>query len=141
MLFVAAYMILLKPQINSKRHLGKTLTEKKQEYEAAEKAAEEQTRIELNEQIARLRECGGTEVRHNSNRQGKGSNFVKRWQWEKKAGDARKYRVRQQLHRRELHRRQFCLRVQSVRHFCEQSGETSAGLLCACIQNGFGKTR
>ena len=55
-LFVAAYMILLKPQIDSKRHLGKKLTERKLEYEAAHKAAEEQTRIELNEQIAQLRE-------------------------------------------------------------------------------------
>ena len=54
--FVAAHMIVLKPQTDNKRHLAKKLTEKKLEYEAAQKAAEEQTKIELNEQIARLRE-------------------------------------------------------------------------------------
>lgn len=54
--FVAAYMILLKPQADSKSHLGKKLTEKKLEYEAAEKATEEQSKIELNERIAQLRE-------------------------------------------------------------------------------------
>lgn len=56
LLFVAAYMILLKPQTDNKRHLDKKLAEKKQEHEEAEKAAEEQTKIELNEQIAQLRE-------------------------------------------------------------------------------------
>lgn len=55
-LFAAAYMVLLKPQTDTRRHLAKKLTEMKQEHKAARKAAEEQTRIELNAQIARLRE-------------------------------------------------------------------------------------
>ena len=54
--FVAAHMILLKPQTDSERYLEKKLIEKRQEHRAAERAAEEQTKIELNKQIARLRE-------------------------------------------------------------------------------------
>ncbi len=54
--FIAAYMVLLKPQADRKRHLDKKLVEKKQEREAAERAAEEQTQVELNAQIAQLRE-------------------------------------------------------------------------------------
>lgn len=53
--FVAAYMVLLKPQADRKRHLDKKLVEKKQELEEAEKAAEEETRAELKAQIAQLR--------------------------------------------------------------------------------------
>jgi len=56
MLFVAAYIVLIKPQINSKQHLEKKLSEKIQEHKAAEKAAEEQTGIELKNQIAGLQE-------------------------------------------------------------------------------------
>lgn len=55
-LFVAAHMVLLKPQYSSKQYLEKKLIEKIREHEAAEKAAEEQTGIELREQIARLQE-------------------------------------------------------------------------------------
>ncbi|MHC4328057.1 MAG: hypothetical protein ACYSWW_08055 [Planctomycetota bacterium] len=55
-LFVAAYLILLRPQTNHKRSLGRTLTEKEQLYEFAQLAAQEQTQIRLNEQIERLRE-------------------------------------------------------------------------------------
>lgn len=56
LLFAAAYMVVLKPQADTKKHLAKKLAEKKQEHKAAQKAAEERTRTELNEQIARLRE-------------------------------------------------------------------------------------
>jgi Tfp pilus assembly protein PilO len=52
---IAAYMVLLKPQADRKRHLDKKLVEKKQEHKVAERAAEEQTKIELNAQIAQLR--------------------------------------------------------------------------------------
>jgi len=55
LVFVAAYMVLLKPQADSKRQLDKKLVEKKQELKTAEKAAEEKNKIELNEQVAQLR--------------------------------------------------------------------------------------
>ncbi len=54
--FIAAYMILLKPQANNKRYFEKKLIERKQEHEAAERAAEGQTKIELDKQIAQFRE-------------------------------------------------------------------------------------
>ena len=56
LVFAAAYMVLLKPQADRKKHLDNKLIEKKQEHRAAERAAEEQVRIEMNEQIAQLRE-------------------------------------------------------------------------------------
>jgi len=54
-LFLLAYAIVLRPQNRKIRFLEKTLAEKKQLYESAQIAAQEQTRIELNEQIERLR--------------------------------------------------------------------------------------
>lgn len=56
LVFVAAYMVVLKPQADRKRHLDKKIVEKKQEREAAERADEERTKAELNAQIAQLRE-------------------------------------------------------------------------------------
>ncbi len=55
-LFVTAYLILFKPQTTRKKRYDRMLTEKQQIYESAQRAAEEQTTIKLNEQIARLRE-------------------------------------------------------------------------------------
>ncbi len=55
LVFLAAYMVLLKPQADSKRRLEKKLVEMKQEHAAAEEAAEEQTRVELEAQIAQLK--------------------------------------------------------------------------------------
>jgi Tfp pilus assembly protein PilO len=55
-LFLLAYLILLKPQIKIKMNLQNTLTEKKQLYESAQKAADERTKIRLNEEIEGLRD-------------------------------------------------------------------------------------
>lgn len=55
-LFIAAYLILLRPQTTKKRWFKRTLAEKKQLYESAQQASQEQTSIRLNEQIERLRE-------------------------------------------------------------------------------------
>ncbi len=55
-LFIAAYLILLKPQTTKRRRFERTLAEKKQVYESARRATQEQTKIRLNEQIERLRE-------------------------------------------------------------------------------------
>jgi Tfp pilus assembly protein PilO len=55
-LFVAAYLTLLRPQTNSTRNLRNKLTEKKRLYESAQRAAHEQTVIRLNEEIERLRD-------------------------------------------------------------------------------------
>jgi len=55
-LFLVAYLILLNPQIKSKMNLQNALTEKKQLYESAQKAADEQTKIRLNEEIEGLRD-------------------------------------------------------------------------------------
>ena len=55
-LFVVAYLILLKPQINNKKNVQNTLSEKKQLYESAQKAADEQTKIRLNQEIEGLRD-------------------------------------------------------------------------------------
>lgn len=54
--FVAAYMVLLKPQADRRRHLDKKLVEKKQERHAAERAAQEETKAQLSAQISELRE-------------------------------------------------------------------------------------
>ena len=56
LVFVAAYLVLLRPQAERERHLDKKLIDKKQELQAAEKATEEQTGIELKNQIASLQE-------------------------------------------------------------------------------------
>jgi len=53
-LFVLAYVFILGPEKSSKKRLQSALTEKKQEYEMAQKAAQEQTKIRLNEQINNL---------------------------------------------------------------------------------------
>jgi len=53
-LFVLAYVFILGPEKSNRKRLGSTLTEKKQEYEMAQKAAQEQTKIRLNEQIDNL---------------------------------------------------------------------------------------
>jgi hypothetical protein len=55
-LFIVAYLILLKPQTTKKRWFERRVAERKQLYESAQRAAQEQTRIQLNEQIERLRE-------------------------------------------------------------------------------------
>jgi len=53
--FLLAYAVVLRPQNHSRRSVQKKLAEKKQQYEAAQVAAQEKTKIELNEQIERLR--------------------------------------------------------------------------------------
>ncbi|MGD8501098.1 MAG: type II secretion system protein GspM, partial [Phycisphaerales bacterium] len=55
-LLILLYMVVLRPQRNSRKHLENTLAEKKQLYEFAQRAAQEQTKIQLNEQIERLRD-------------------------------------------------------------------------------------
>jgi Tfp pilus assembly protein PilO len=55
-LFLLAYAIALRPQHLNEKRLEKTLTEKKQLYESAQKAAQETTRTQLNEQIQQLRD-------------------------------------------------------------------------------------
>ncbi len=54
-LFVLAYVFVLGPQKSNRRRLESTLTEKKQEYEMAQRATQQQTRARLNEQIEGLR--------------------------------------------------------------------------------------
>ena len=56
MLLLVAYLILLRPQMKSERNIQNKLTEKKQLYESAQKAADEQTKIRLNEEIESLRD-------------------------------------------------------------------------------------
>jgi len=56
MLLLVAYLILLRPQIRSTRNLQNKLTEEKQLYESAQKAADEQTKIRLNEEIESLQD-------------------------------------------------------------------------------------
>ena len=53
-LFVLAYMFILGPHKKSRKALESTLAEKKQQYEMAQIAAQEQTKIRLNEQIENL---------------------------------------------------------------------------------------
>ena len=54
-LFLLAYAVVLRPQNRNNRFLKKTLAEKKQLYKSAQIAAQEKTKIELNEQIERLK--------------------------------------------------------------------------------------
>ncbi len=56
MLAVLAYMLLLSPQNSRKKDLLNTLTEEKQTYELAQKAAQQETQICLTEQIVALRD-------------------------------------------------------------------------------------
>ncbi len=55
MLFFFVYMLVLRPQRGSKKQVENKLTEKKQMYESALKATQEEARSQLNEQIERLR--------------------------------------------------------------------------------------
>ncbi len=55
-LFVLAYIFVLGPQKSSRKHLKSTLAEKKQQYEMAQRATQEQTKARLNEQIEGLRD-------------------------------------------------------------------------------------
>jgi Tfp pilus assembly protein PilO len=54
-LCLLAYVIVLRPQNKTKRRLKQNLTEQKQVYASAQRAAQEQTKIQLNEKIERLR--------------------------------------------------------------------------------------
>lgn len=51
-----AYVFVIRPQNNSKRRLESTLAEQKQLFASAQEATQEQSRIELNGQIERLRD-------------------------------------------------------------------------------------
>ena len=53
-LFLFAYLLVLGPQKNNKKHIENKLAEKKQVYELAQRAAREETKIQLNEQLERL---------------------------------------------------------------------------------------
>jgi Tfp pilus assembly protein PilO len=53
-IFLLAYMLVLGPQKNYEKHIENKLTEKKQVYESALRAAQKETKIRLNEQIERL---------------------------------------------------------------------------------------
>ena len=52
--FLLAYILLLGPQKNLEKSLENKLAERKQVYESALRAAQEETKIRLNEQIERL---------------------------------------------------------------------------------------
>ena len=54
-LFLLAYMFIVRPQKNSKKLVETKLAEKKQVYDSAIRAAKEETKIRLNEQIESLR--------------------------------------------------------------------------------------
>jgi Tfp pilus assembly protein PilO len=54
-LFFLAYIFLLGPQMKGRKHLENELAETKQEYEMAQIAAREQTKVRLNEEIENLR--------------------------------------------------------------------------------------
>jgi len=54
-LFFLVYMLMLAPQKKSKKQIQKQLAEKKQMYESVLKAAQEETKVQLNEQMERLR--------------------------------------------------------------------------------------
>ena len=56
MLLLVAYLILLRPQMRSRTNLQNKLTENKQLYQSAQKAADEQTKIRLNEEIESLQD-------------------------------------------------------------------------------------
>ena len=53
-LFILAYILILAPHKSNRRRLESTLVEKKELYEFAQKATEEQTKIRLKEQIEGL---------------------------------------------------------------------------------------
>ena len=53
-IFLLAYMFIVKPQKNSKRLVESRLAEKQQVYESALRAEQEETKIRLNEQIESL---------------------------------------------------------------------------------------
>jgi hypothetical protein len=53
-LFVLACIFILGPQRSNRKRLENTLTEKKQQYEMAQEAAQEQTKNRLNKQIENL---------------------------------------------------------------------------------------
>ena len=53
-IFLLAYMLVLGPQKNYEKNIENKLTERKQVYESALKAARKETKIRLNEQIERL---------------------------------------------------------------------------------------
>ncbi len=52
--FLLAYLLVLGPQKNHEKRIENKLTEKKQVYESALRAAQKETKIRLNEQIERL---------------------------------------------------------------------------------------
>ena len=54
-LFFFIYIFVLAPQKKSKKQLERQLAEKDQIYSSAQKAAQEETKIQLNQQIERLR--------------------------------------------------------------------------------------
>jgi len=54
-LFFIVHMLMLAPQKNNKERLEKQLTEKKKVYNSALNAAQEETKLQLNEQIEHLR--------------------------------------------------------------------------------------
>jgi Tfp pilus assembly protein PilO len=53
-LFLLVYILVLGPQKNNKKLIERTLAEKKQVYESALRAAQEETKTQLNEQIEHL---------------------------------------------------------------------------------------
>ncbi len=53
--FLFVYMLVLAPQKDYKKNIERELTEKKQIYESALRTAQEETRIQLNEQVEGLR--------------------------------------------------------------------------------------
>ena len=53
-LFLVAYMFIVRPQKNAKRLVENRLAEKQQVYESSLRAAQEETKIRLNEQIESL---------------------------------------------------------------------------------------
>lgn len=53
-IFMIAYILIVRPQKNSKKLIESKLAEKRQVYESAIKAAQEETRTRLKEQIERL---------------------------------------------------------------------------------------
>jgi Tfp pilus assembly protein PilO len=55
-LCLLAYVLVLRPQNNSKKRLERNLEEQKQTYTVAQEAATEENRIQLNEHIKRLQD-------------------------------------------------------------------------------------
>lgn len=55
MLFILVYILVLAPQKKSKKQIEKQLADTKQTYNSVLKAAQEETKVQLNEQIAQLR--------------------------------------------------------------------------------------